>query len=111
MTVIPAVTEFLGYAESEKSSKINKTFKVDHRSLPASRVRTATISAIVSDGRTLVLGHLSDDLVVSELNGKEFRQPYIDAKKKQLFVLITPTIIDASGNRVHSDDYYDGPVF
>lgn len=111
MTVTPAVTEFLGYADSG-TSKIAKTFKVNHVSFPTFRVRKALLSAIVWDGQTLVVGHLSDELVVvNEINGKEFRQPYTDTKKKQLFVLITPTIIDASGNRVHSDDYYDGPVF
>jgi general secretion pathway protein D len=111
MAVTPAVTEFLGYANSETFSKIDKTFKNAHQSFPAFRMRTATLSATVWDQQTLVLGNLNDELVVNELDGKEFRRPFTDTKKKQLFVFITPTIIDASGNRLHSDDYYDGPVF
>jgi len=111
MTVIPSVTEFLGYEDSGKFLKIDKRFKDAHLPLPESRIRKAVLSANVSDGQTLVLGNLSDELVVNELDGKELRTPFTDTKNKQLFVFITATIIDAAGNRVHSDDYYDGPVF
>jgi type II secretory pathway component GspD/PulD (secretin) len=110
MTATPTATEFLGYANSETSSKIDKAFKSAHQSFPAFRIRTATLSATVWDQQTLVLGNLNDELVVNELN-EEFRRPFIDTKKKQLFVFITPTIIDAVGNRIHSKDYYDGPTY
>jgi type II secretory pathway component GspD/PulD (secretin) len=111
LTVTPTETEFLGYANSQTSSKIDKTFKSAHPSFPAFRIRTATLSATVWDQQTLVLGNLNDELVVNDLGGKEFRRPFTDTKKKRLFVFITPTIIDAVGNRIHSKDYYDGPTY
>ena len=36
--------------------------------------------------------------------GDTVRQPFASEKKKQLIVLITPTIIDQAGNRVHNGE-------
>ena len=66
--------------------------------LPRSRVPQVTTSCTVWDGQTVVLRDFS-------VWGAG--QP----QKKNLLIFVTPTIIDPSGNRIHSKDYYDGPVY
>jgi beta-lactamase regulating signal transducer with metallopeptidase domain/type II secretory pathway component GspD/PulD (secretin) len=109
MTVVPTVTEFLGYENPKDYVKYDKNLKNAKLPLPKSRVRQMSTSANVWDGQTLVLGNLSDESVVTEPNGAKLVQPIKNKKKKQLVVFITPVIIDPTGNRVHSKDYYDGP--
>jgi type II secretory pathway component GspD/PulD (secretin) len=113
LTVTPVVTEFLGYEDPKDYVKYDEKLKRVQFPLPKYRSRQATTSAIVWDAQTLVLGNLGDESVVAEPSGATLRQPFGDKKKKRLVVFVTPTIIDPSGNRVHSDavskDYYDDP--
>jgi len=110
MTVIPKVTEFLGYEDPKELEKYDEKLKHAPLPLPKSRVRQTTTAATIFDGQTLVIGNLSDQIVFSEPNKAELRQSYTNKKKKRLLVFITATIIDRAGNRVHSRDYYDFPV-
>jgi type II secretory pathway component GspD/PulD (secretin) len=116
MTVMPNVTEFLGYEDPKALANYATNFSGATMPLPKTRVRKMNTSAIVWDGQTMVLGNLTDELVVSGPNGTASRQPFTGDKKKQLLIFITPTIIDPAGNRVHNEpehskDYYDGPIF
>jgi type II secretory pathway component GspD/PulD (secretin) len=103
MTVTPNITEFLGYDKPEVPVIYDTNYSAQ-LPLPKTRVRKMNTSAIVWDGQTMVLGNLTDELVVSGPNGATSRQPFTGDKKKQLLIFITPTIIDSSGNRVHSSD-------
>lgn len=105
MTVTPKITEFLGYDSSQEISKYDQRLK--GAQLLKSRVRQTTTSATVSDRQTLVIGNLSDEWVLKGPDRTELRQPYSDKSKKRLLVFITTTIVDRSGNAVHSSDYYD----
>jgi beta-lactamase regulating signal transducer with metallopeptidase domain/type II secretory pathway component GspD/PulD (secretin) len=107
MTVIPSVTEFLGYDDPGKlpnppkaSGKTNATLP-----LPRVRVRQMSANAQVWDGQTLVLGMANDQLVTKKASGgfvkENLRAP--EVKKKQLLVFITPTIIDQAGNRANAE--------
>jgi type II secretory pathway component GspD/PulD (secretin) len=115
MTVIPTVTEFLGYEDPKELSKYDKNLKHLQLPLPKSRVRRTITARTVSDGQTLVIGKLSDEQVILEPNGTELRQPFAGKKKKQLIIFITVTIVDSHGialheDDIHSHDYYDTPV-
>jgi type II secretory pathway component GspD/PulD (secretin) len=115
MTVTPNVTEFLGYEDPKEAPNYNTNFNGAKVPLPKTRVRKMNTSAIVWDGQTMVLGNLTDELVVGSPHGTASRQPFTGDKKKQLLIFITPTITDPAGNRVHNEpehskDYYDGPI-
>jgi beta-lactamase regulating signal transducer with metallopeptidase domain/tetratricopeptide (TPR) repeat protein len=108
MTVTPSVTEFLGYEDPKALAHYYPNFKGTKLPLPKTRVRQIKTSATVWDGQTLVLGNLTDELVVSGPNGATSRQPFTGDKKKQLLIFITPTIIDTAGNRIRPQG--DAPV-
>jgi type II secretory pathway component GspD/PulD (secretin) len=106
MTVIPSVTEFLGYDDPGVSvpSFMSRPEKAAALPLPRFRLRRITASAIVWDGQTLVLGNFPDREMTKTTNGKLRAQKNADVKKIRLFVFITPTIIDPAGNQIHSED-------
>jgi beta-lactamase regulating signal transducer with metallopeptidase domain len=105
MTVIPTVTEFLGYDDPKKvlASSPVKSMDAETLPLPRMRIRQVSTSAAVWDGQTLVLG-LGNGQVITKLPGggtQKAKNP--DAHDKQLLVFITPTIIDPAGNRANPD--------
>jgi beta-lactamase regulating signal transducer with metallopeptidase domain len=95
LTLIPTQTEFVEYAKPGNfvpSANTNGQIPIQGPlPLPQTRGRQIVTSATVEDGHTVVLGGFYN---------------FGPAQKKNLFVLVTPTIIDASGNRVHQDDLY-----
>jgi Flp pilus assembly secretin CpaC len=113
LTAIASMREFLGYDnvtnEIFATNNIGKKIHLPTVS-PGFRVQKATATVNLWDGQTLVLGNLKSDFVGGDgqiHNESKFLQ---DAEKKngtadkELLVLITATIIDPAGNRVHSDD-------
>ncbi len=117
LTVIPTVTEFLGYDEPPKSSKVevmeNGKARLVNLPLPRFRVRQMVTQAAIRDGQTLVLGgfpveetRLSKDKVPVlgdiPLAGGLFRSESRSTVRKQLLVFVTATIIDPAGNRVNA---------
>ena len=124
MTLIPTVTEFLGY-ESVSNAAVNGSIatpasnnppvtSLGQLPLPHFRVRQVTTSCTVWDGQTVALGNFSGQINSKKSDGSFQTQDPTDPKKKILLVFITPTIIDPAGNRIHeashSKDYYDTPV-
>ncbi|MEI2725066.1 MAG: hypothetical protein V9H26_16570 [Verrucomicrobiota bacterium] len=103
MTVIPTVTDFLGYDEPEKNITDYAKSKNMPTALPLPRfrLRQVTTSANVWDGQTLVLGGFVAQEVIRKPDGSEVRQRSDKAVKRSLLVFITPTIIDPAGNRVN----------
>lgn len=124
MTIIPTITEFLGYDDpgafvpQAQSASGGSGAGVPIRAqlpLPHFRLRQVTTSAIVWDGQTIVLGGLITEDVTKlkdkvpllgdlPLVGRLFRSESSSTKKKNLMIFVTPTIIDPSGNRQHSED-------
>jgi general secretion pathway protein D len=125
MTIIPTITEFLGYddpgafvPQAQSVSGGAGGAAVPLRAqlpLPHFRIRQVSTSAIVWDGQTVVLGGLiSEDVtklkdkvpVLGDLPllGRFFRSESSSTKKKNLVIFVTPTIIDPAGNRAHSED-------
>jgi general secretion pathway protein D len=125
MTLIPTITEFLGYddpgqfvpqAQSASSGAGGVAIPIRAQlPLPHFRVRQVTTSAIVWDGQTVVLGGLITEDVTKQKDkvpilgdipvvGRFFRSESSSTQKKNLMIFVTPTIIDPSGNRFHSED-------
>jgi general secretion pathway protein D len=119
MTIIPTVSEFLGYddpgafvtqAGTPQGSSLTAVLP-----LPHFRVRQVTTSAIVWDGQTVVLGGMIAESVAKTKDqvpflgdlpvlGKLFSSESKQTSKANLIIFVTPTIIDPAGNRVHSED-------
>ncbi len=126
MTLIPKVTEFLGYEKPDELSDYDKNLKRAQFPLPHWRERGMSTAVTVPDHHTVVLGTFSDDFVSEHLDGTLSRKEYSNPPYKtykQLLIFVTATIIDTAGNPVntltknsmeyplHSENYYDSPVW
>jgi general secretion pathway protein D len=123
MTVIPTISEFVGYddpggfipvAQSVGGTTVAIPLAAQ-LPLPHLRTRYVTTSCIVWDGQTIAIGGLiAEDIrkikdkvpVLGDLPilGRFFRSESNSSSKKNLYIFVTPTIIDPAGNRVHNDD-------
>jgi Flp pilus assembly secretin CpaC/tetratricopeptide (TPR) repeat protein len=125
MTIIPTIIEFLGY-DLETARQfvpqiilgVGPTVGQPIQSqlpLPIFRSRQLVTSCNVWDGQTVVLGGLlAEDVqkikdkvpVLGDLPlvGRLFRSESSTTRKKNLVIFVTPTIIDPSGNPVHTPD-------
>jgi general secretion pathway protein D len=119
MTLIPTMTEFVEYEDPGPFSPTAFTSQgVEAKAalpLPRLRIRQVTTSCIVYDSQTVVLGGLIAESIVKVKDkvpmlgdipyvGRLFRSESKTSDKRNLVIFVTPTIIDPSGNRVHSDD-------
>jgi hypothetical protein len=106
MTVIPTVTDFLGYEDSETFTT-NLVLGPSNQvvlPLPHFRVRQTTASIAVWDGQTVVIGNVLPVEIFTKPDGTQAATPATDKNLKRLIVLVTPTITDPAGNRVHSEE-------
>jgi len=123
LTLIPSLTEFVGYEDSsaftapvqQLAGTIPGGLIVVPTVLPAFRVRQVASAVNVWDGQTVVLGGLLAETVQTikdkipmlgdlPLAGRFFRSEQKTVAKKNLLIFVTPTLIDPSGNRLHSED-------
>ena len=123
MTLIPTVTEFVGYDSQSQFQVVAQSVGGNAGGgaltsavpLPRIRVRQVTTSCIVWDGQTVVLGGLLSENIQKTkdkvpvlgdlpLLGRFFRSESSKTQKKNLIIFVTPTIIDPAGNRVHTDE-------
>ena len=115
MSLIPTVTEFLGYDDPGQFQAIVGNLAAP-TPLPRFRIRQVTTSSIVWDGQTIVMGGLIAEKVAKvrdkvpvlgdlPLVGRLFRSEAKSSSKKNLVIFVTPTIIDPAGNRVHDPDH------
>jgi beta-lactamase regulating signal transducer with metallopeptidase domain/Flp pilus assembly secretin CpaC len=115
LVVIPEIIEFLGYDgyRSPTNRMYLKTSLMADRPLPHFRVMGAAAHATLQDGQTLVLA--SPEFVVTNtvkdkihvlgdipLLGGIFRSETSTKVKKNMIVLVTPTLIDPAGNPIHA---------
>ncbi|HEY9174651.1 MAG TPA: hypothetical protein VI136_20385 [Verrucomicrobiae bacterium] len=118
LTVIPTLTEFVGYDNPNEvlsSGVLPQGSVLVPTVLPRFRVRQVVSTVNVWDGQTVVLGGLVSENVSNirdkipvlgdlPVLGRFFRSESKVARKSNLLIFITPTIIDPAGNRMHSDD-------
>ena len=111
MTLIPTITEFLGYDNPGQFQSVVGNIAAPVP-LPRFRVRELVSTAIVWDGQTIVMGGLISETVTKikdrvpvlgdlPLVGRLFRSEGKSSIKKNLVIFVTPTIIDPAGNRVN----------
>ena len=120
MSIVPRVTEFLGYDKIDDFKAVAQTGNNDTRidsttPLPKYRTRQVVTSCIVWDGQTVMLGGMISENIFTTKDkvpflgdlpfvGRAFRSESRNNKKKNMIVFVTPTIIDPAGNRVHNDE-------
>jgi len=123
MTLVPTVTEFVGYddpgqfvpqavAAGSGGANLSVTATLP---LPHFRAREVVTSVTVWDTQTVVLGGLITDVVTKvkdqvpllgslPLFGRLFQSQSASKTKKNLMIFVTPTIMNPDGTRYHSDD-------
>jgi Flp pilus assembly secretin CpaC len=103
LTVIPSLTEFLGYDKSTNIinavTRAGETVRLP-TVLPRFRVQQASTHLRLWDNQTAVLMNLPAKVVVGgqEVSADSKRQD------KEIVVFITATLVDPVGNRLHTDD-------
>lgn len=113
LTAIPLLLEFLGYDKPtndiptvDKSGRKLQLPQV----LPRFRIAETTATVNLWDNQTLVLGNLHHVFVDSHGEVATETKDFADKEKKsgrldkELLVFVTVTLVDAAGNRLHSDD-------
>lgn len=111
------INEFLGYGQPTNSVVVFVEGKRQWVQLPVPRFRSRSESAttVLRDGQTLLLKGLSAEHVIKygdkvpvladlPMVGTFFRSESTKREKKYVLVMITPTLVDATGNRLHSDE-------
>jgi general secretion pathway protein D len=117
MALIPADTEFTGYAQSPNIPQVAGNLNVVQipTVLPTFTVRQVVATVNVWDNQTVALGGLVTSSVQSTKNkvpvlgdiplfGRLFQSQSKATQKDNLMIFVTATIVDPAGNRVHSDD-------
>lgn len=122
MTLIPSITEFLGYDNPGQfvpaalvSGQTGNASLAAVLPLPHFRLRQVTTSVTVWDSQTVVLGGLMTDTVTKikdkvpmlgdlPLVGRLFQSQSASKTKKNLMIFVTATIINPDGTRYHSDE-------
>ena len=119
MTIIPTVTEFIGYDDPGKfvvQAQISGGTPITAvLPLPHFRLREVVTSVVVWDSQTVVMGGLMTDTVSNTkdkvpmlgdlpLVGRLFQSESSQKSKKNLMIFVTPTIINPDGTRFHSDE-------
>jgi general secretion pathway protein D len=107
MTVIPTLTEFLGYDVENAHLVPPQAKSADMQQLtplPIFRKRQIVSSVIARDGQTVVLAGGSDQLLANPNKNEPLREgtkPPQEPKKTKLLIFVTATLIDPAGNRIH----------
>ncbi|HTY87861.1 MAG TPA: hypothetical protein VMB80_10385 [Candidatus Acidoferrum sp.] len=116
LTLIPTLTEFVGYSTPPPIPGVNVANVVTVPTiLPNFTVRQVLTTVNIWDNQTVVLGGLISSQEVSTkdkvpvlgdlpLAGRLFQSQSKETKKMNLMIFVTATIVDPAGNRVHSDD-------
>jgi type II secretory pathway component GspD/PulD (secretin) len=105
LTVSAKVTEFVGYDAPESGEAVPvyldgqaTIIKPPH---PRTHVRSMQLTAVnLTDGQTVVLGRPKDEMITYDPEGKALSVP--STTKKNLLVFVTATLIDPTGNPVHT---------
>ena len=107
VTAVPTSTQFLGYEDkgtNRVAVYVNGQKKwISEPPRPNLRQRQMPAAAQVWDGQTLMLGN-PEFTVPDSLEGKVEPGESSGDGRKRLIVLVTPTLVDAAGNRVHTDE-------
>jgi general secretion pathway protein D len=117
LTLIPSVTEFVGYDTPPPVPNVTGGLNVVQVPvvLPVFNVRQVVTTVNIWDNQTIVIGGLIASQTLSAKDsvpllgtlpvvGKLFQSSSKQVSKKNLMIFVTATVVDPAGNRVHSDD-------
>ena len=115
MTLIPTLTEFLGYDLDNGNRRETVTMPdgrkeivtVPNQPCPIFRKRQMVSSAIVRDGQTVVLFAGSEQFFSNPTKNEPLRKGTKlpdNSPKTNLLIFVTPTLIDSAGNRIHEPE-------
>tara|TARA_Y100000588_G_scaffold383722_1_gene473642 strand:- start:369 stop:1454 length:1086 start_codon:yes stop_codon:yes gene_type:complete len=117
MSLMPSISEFLGYEDSEFEMQALSGGATISQSVPMPRFRQRQIASncIVWDGQILMLGGLISDTVQINKDkvpflgdlpflGRVFRGEGTKSDKKNMMIFVKPTIVDPAGNRVNTPE-------
>ncbi len=103
LTIIPSLTEFLGYDTPPDEHLSKKDTRVELPViLPRFSIRQVTTSLNLADNQTVIIGGMPEN----DYNNGILHSSSVKSGKddRELLVMITATIVDAVGNRVHKDN-------
>jgi general secretion pathway protein D len=100
------VTEFLGYDENTNfvTAYINGRREQVARPSPRFRVRETSVTANVWDGQTVVLLNPVEFLHSLKPNGEPDTREITGSDKKPLVVFVTVSLVDQTGNTIHTEE-------
>jgi general secretion pathway protein D len=117
LTLIPSLTEFIGYATPPSIASVTGGLNVVQLPviLPTFSIRQVVTTVNIWDNQTIVIGGLISSTTASTKDtvpvlgnlpviGRLFQSSSKQVSKKNLMIFVTATIVDPAGNRVHSDD-------
>ena len=102
LTVTPTFMEFLGYEDSKGRVSTKDQLNPPKPPTPHFRVRQINIDTTLLDGSTLMLGRPSVKEVVVR-NQESQSEPLTEDSQRNLLVLVTPTLMTPTGERMHPD--------
>src|ERR1051326_5958876 len=105
LDVTATLTTFIGYDTPEKGDEeqVYVDGKVKSMKPPHPRIRVRQMHhevASLTDGQTLMLGNPKDTMIAYYKDEKKVDEP--GTEKKDLLVFVTTTLIDPSGNPIHT---------
>lgn len=117
LALIPSLTDFNGYDAPPNIPSVTGNLNVVQLPivLPDFTVRQVVTSVNIWDNQTVVLGGLISSQVQQTKDsvpilgdvpfiGRLFQSSSKSTARKNLMIFVTATIVDPSGNRVHTDD-------
>ena len=113
MSLVPSITEFLGYEESTFEAAVfaaGGNVVRTAQPMPRIRTRTLNVNCVVWDQTVLAVGGLISETVTTTRDkvpyfgdlpfvGRVFRGRGRNSKKKNMVIYVKPTIIDPAGNK------------
>ena len=115
MSLIPTLTEFLGYDLDQQDRRETVIMPDGRKEIvivpsqpsPIFRKLQMVSSATVRDGQTVVLAGGSEQFLANPKRNtplpKGARMPG-NIKTTSLLIFVTPTLVDAAGNRIHKPE-------
>jgi type II secretory pathway component GspD/PulD (secretin) len=103
LTIIPCLTEFLGYDTPPDEHLSRKDTRVELPTiLPRFSIRRVVTSLNLQDNQTVIIGGMPEN---DYINGMPHSSSVKSGKDdRELLVMITATIVDEAGNRVHQNN-------
>ena len=110
LTMVPSLNEFLGYDERGRTNEVTVYLngQRSYAGTPTPLIHRHQMVATVNlwDNQSVILAHLPVTMgqpADEYFTGQQKTTPPANADKRQLVVLVTATLVDPAGNRLHDE--------